>query len=423
LEKINLTELIDRDILQQIQDGFSQYAGVAAVTTDIAGIPVTEESRFTDFCRILVRSSKLGRRKCESCGRQGAKKALREGKCAIYCCHAGLIEWASPIEVGGKIIGVFIGGQVLETEQAEERLSKAANALQIDQDIYLQEAKRLPVFSEEKIERAAEFFTQISKAISKIANQNYVRLQGIRKTERVIRSQSDFLMNLGVNMKKNVSGWISCLEQMDSQIGSIACDELKKLLSQGLEVYSMMEDAVEYIKMSQGKAELMETNYSLRELLEQTVHGVRHYLGGECKDIEIVVEEHVPQYFLGDAGRIGQILHKLLVNSASCSRDGKIVLKAASRKISYASMLQLSVENPGMKMSKRQMSEIQQYMEHGTIHDSLKEDNPELGFSLVRLLLSQMSGKIEVSEMGNGGTEVTIILPQLAVQRGDAYGT
>lgn len=422
MEKINLTELIDRDILQQIQDGVSQYTGMAAVTTDAAGIPITEESGFTNFCKSLVRSSKQGCRRCEACFLEGAKKAMHEDKWVISCCHAGLMEWASPIEAGGKMIGVFIGGQVLDAEQAEERLRKAAKSLRIDEDIYLQEAKKLPVFSAEEIERAAEFFTQMSEAMSKMANQNYIRLQQIRKTERAIRSQSDFLMNLGVNMKKNVSGWMDCLERLNSQIDGIACDEVKRLFSQGLEVYSMMEDAVEYIRMSEGKAELMETKYCLRELLKQIVYGVRQYLGDECGDIEILVEERAPEYLLGDAGRIGQILHKLLVNSLSHARENKIVLRAVSQKISYASMLQLSVENPGMKMSKQQIQEIREYMEHGKIQQSLKEDNPELGLSLVHLLLQQMSGNIEVDRMQNGGTIYKMTLPQLEVQGGEAYG-
>ena len=48
--ELHLTDLIDVEILQRIQDGFSNTTGIAALTTDAGGIAVTEGSNFTDFC-------------------------------------------------------------------------------------------------------------------------------------------------------------------------------------------------------------------------------------------------------------------------------------------------------------------------------------------------------------------------------------
>ena len=40
MEKINLVELIDVSVLQAIQDGFSAFTGMAALTTDADGVSV-----------------------------------------------------------------------------------------------------------------------------------------------------------------------------------------------------------------------------------------------------------------------------------------------------------------------------------------------------------------------------------------------
>ncbi|MGN0437483.1 MAG: PocR ligand-binding domain-containing protein, partial [Lachnospiraceae bacterium] len=72
MEQIKLTDLISTETLQQIQNGFSEFTGMAALTTDIEGVPVTEGSGFTRFCMELTRKSQVGCRNCENCDKAKA---------------------------------------------------------------------------------------------------------------------------------------------------------------------------------------------------------------------------------------------------------------------------------------------------------------------------------------------------------------
>lgn len=63
--KVYLTDLIDVSTLQKIQDAFSKMTGMAALTTDADGKPVTEGSNFTDYCMKYTRQSKEGCARCE----------------------------------------------------------------------------------------------------------------------------------------------------------------------------------------------------------------------------------------------------------------------------------------------------------------------------------------------------------------------
>ena len=47
--ELHLTDLIDVEILQRIQDAFSDMTGIASVTTDADGVAVTKGSHFSDF--------------------------------------------------------------------------------------------------------------------------------------------------------------------------------------------------------------------------------------------------------------------------------------------------------------------------------------------------------------------------------------
>ena len=260
MEKVRLLELIDVDILQKIQDGFSEYTGMAALITDADGVPLTRGSGFTDFCKDLVRKSETGSRRCEACDRDGAVKALRKGEISVYQCHAGLTDYAAPIMVQDKIMGSFIGGQVRTSQLDRERMRENAREMEIDPELYIETIQKTNVLKREDVEKAAVFLSKISEALSAIAYHSFAMIKESRQAERAARSQSDFVMNLSLHMKQNMEEWMEHAGDLIEQVDMPAADNMRALLRQGTEVYSMVEDAVEYIKMSEGKVELSENN-------------------------------------------------------------------------------------------------------------------------------------------------------------------
>ena len=75
MSTIKLTDLISVQVLQEIQDGFAEVTGMAALTTDADGNPVTKGSNFTDFCMGYTRQSQKGKQRCEQCDKSGAELA------------------------------------------------------------------------------------------------------------------------------------------------------------------------------------------------------------------------------------------------------------------------------------------------------------------------------------------------------------
>lgn len=421
MEKVHLLELIDVDILQKIQDGFSEYTGMAALITDAEGVPLTRGSGFTDFCKDLVRKSETGSRRCEACDRDGAVKALRMGEISVYQCHAGLVDYAAPIMVKDKILGSFIGGQVRTSELDKEEMRRKAQEMGIDAEQYIEAVQKTNILRKEDVERAAVFLSRITDALSAIAYHSFAMIQESRQAERAARSQSEFIMNLSLHMKQNMEEWMDHAGNLIEQVDTPTADNMRTLLKQGTEVYSMVEDAVEYIKMSDGRVELSENDYRIRVLLEEIVENVTNHYGDNNKEIQVQVEENVPEFMLGDAGRIGQILNKLLFNCISSSTGGKITIRAVSRNVSYAVMLNISIEDSAMKLADEQVERIRKYIDNDNWSEKEWEGGPEMEFAIVSFLIRQMSGKFEINKKTDVGTVLTISLPQLEVKGGTAH--
>lgn len=174
---IRLTDLIDVSTLQEIQDGFSNLTGMAALTTDADGNAVTKGSNFTDFCMNYTRNSRVGCARCESCDKSGGEQTMRTGRASAYFCHAGLVDFAAPIMVNGQFIGSFIGGQVLTEQPDEGKFREIAKELGINPDEYIRALRKVKIVEKSKIDLAADFLCTIAKVLSQTAYSNYVANQ------------------------------------------------------------------------------------------------------------------------------------------------------------------------------------------------------------------------------------------------------
>ncbi|MBQ8568973.1 MAG: PocR ligand-binding domain-containing protein [Oscillospiraceae bacterium] len=225
---LKLTDLIDVKTLQEIQDGFASATGMAALTTEADGTPVTRGSNFTDFCMNLTRKSRLGCERCEKCDADGGKKTMQTGRSVTYSCHAGLVDFAAPIMVQGQMIGSFIGGQVLTEEPNEERFREIAKELNIDPDEYIRALRKVPVVPRDKVDAAANFLHVIANTLSKVAYQSYTASMNNSQ----LTNQSNELrvkLNQAQNLIDTNAKSIRELEEHFNELEKIASDSVAEV--------------------------------------------------------------------------------------------------------------------------------------------------------------------------------------------------
>ncbi len=418
MKDLKLTDLIPPNILQQFQDGFSKFTGMAALITDENGIPVTVGSGFTDFCTNLTRKSPKGCKRCEECDKNGALMTLRNGKPAVYRCHAGLVDFASPIIVDGRFIGSVIGGQVRTSPIDAEQMTAIAKDLDIDPEIYIASAEKTSVLASETVEKAAEFLYEIAQLLSEMAYNNYLALNQSRKLERAARSQSAYIMNMSLNMEKNVNDWMSIAKEAVSN-GDINVMEnsIKELINKSSDVYSMVSDTVDYIRMAGGEVELNETTYDLNALLGQVADSIKDSLLEKNISLIIKIGGSVPEYLLGDSGKIGQILNKLLSGCITYSERSDITVNASCRKRSYASILDIEITAGGLNIPSEILESVKDHFHNISAGDVIAADGESnFAISLTAELTKQMSGRIQVGSGNNNEPVFKLSIPQLEVK-------
>lgn len=169
LSNVTLKDVINLDFLQQFQDDFAKGVGLASVTVDTEGNPLTNPSSYTRFCKNFTHSTTTGDKRCAESHRKGGEEAARTGRPVVYECHAGLIDFAAPIMIEGRLIGTILGGQVLTDIPDEEKYRKIATEIGVDEEGYVEAVHEVQKLSRERIEAAANVLFIVANNISNAA--------------------------------------------------------------------------------------------------------------------------------------------------------------------------------------------------------------------------------------------------------------
>lgn len=110
-ESKKISDYLDIGFLQMLQDNCSKAMGLAFVTVDYRGCPITHYSGFTPYCQ-LGRKHQGFFEMCKQCDAHGGLQAAITGEPYIYRCHAGLVDFALPLFYDGNYMGSLMGGQI-----------------------------------------------------------------------------------------------------------------------------------------------------------------------------------------------------------------------------------------------------------------------------------------------------------------------
>ena len=108
---LDILHLFGKEKLEKIQESLACTTGLAFVTVDFRGEPVTESTSFSAFC-LGMRKDPLCCERCRASDAFGSIQAAVTRKSNVYLCPYGLLEIAIPIVVRGHYLGGFIGGQI-----------------------------------------------------------------------------------------------------------------------------------------------------------------------------------------------------------------------------------------------------------------------------------------------------------------------
>ncbi len=186
-----ISELIDISTLQQITDWAARTAGVSILIRDARGNPVTFPSMGTNFCNLISGPGHTNS-ECKKSNARAAAIAARTGRPQKYTCHAGLTQFAAPIQIEGQLVGtIVIGDRPMEPFKRED-VERLADEFGVDREKLVKAAQEVEIWSEETMNSTINLLHSVANTLFSLCYQGYSLDRNLREL-KILLEMSELL--------------------------------------------------------------------------------------------------------------------------------------------------------------------------------------------------------------------------------------
>jgi len=221
------------------------------------------------------------------------------------------------------------------------------------------------------------------------------------------RLKGEFAANVSHELRTPLNGVLGMLDLLKDMGLTSKQDEYVEIASGSAEsLLELIDDILDFSKIDSGKMEIDCEQFSLLDLLEETVLLLSTQAQRKSLRIAYLVDIQVPDFLKGDSGRLRQVLINLLGNALKFTHKGDISIEVGfKRQDDEKIYLHFSVRDTGIGMSDDVQGKIFEAFSQADGSTTRKYGGTGLGLAISRQLVDLMGGELSVeSKEGEGST-------------------
>jgi len=246
---------------------------------------------------------------------------------------------------------------------------------------------------------------QLSEAITDMETKN--RELGFAKDEAqdANRTKSEFLANMSHEIRTPINGIKGFINLMSrSGLNSTQQKYADIILKSTIDLTNIINEILDFSKMESGKLQIIEDDFDLYEILEQTRDTLFISVLTKNIDLILIIYSDTPHNVCGDKLRIKQILLNLIGNAIKFTDAGEIVVRVSLEEQTQTEVtILITIEDTGIGISAEDQANLFTAFSQIETAANRRFTGTGLGLAISKNLVNLMGGNISLqSEVGKG---------------------
>lgn len=230
------------------------------------------------------------------------------------------------------------------------------------------------------------------------------------QAEKSNNAKSDFLNSISKDMKTPINTILRLTQNIeDVEELEIMHNNGEKILNESHKLMELVEGILAINSLSADEVELVETEYSPKEVYEAIIKLSNIRLGDKNIELKTNYSEELPDKLIGDKEKLKRIITNVVYYSIKNTEEGNVTFDMSCLKEKDKCILQLTISDTGKGMTEEEKSQI---LKSEFVDINNNDTDKELDSEITKSLVNLMKGKISFDSTLGQGSIFKIEIPQ-----------